>query len=73
VLPLLALAPVMPAVCTTVQAYVVPPAVLVKAILGAVPLQIDADDGVAVITGAGFTVTAAVAEAVQVLAVPIIV
>jgi hypothetical protein len=38
-----------------------------------VPLHIEADDGVAVITGAGSTVTAAVAEAVQLLAVPIMV
>ena len=51
----------------------VPPALLVKAILGAVPLHIDTADGVAVIAGPGLTVTTALAVAVHVLAVPVIV
>lgn len=51
----------------------VPPAVLVNAMLGAVLLQIVTAEGVAVITGIGFTVTTAVAVAVQLLAVPVIV
>lgn len=51
----------------------VPPALLVKAMLGAVPLHIAVADGVAVMVGVGLIVTAAVADAVQVLAVPIIV
>ena len=67
------LAPLIVPVCTSVQVYVVPPALLVKAMLGAVPLQMDADGGVAVIAGAGLTVIVAVADAVHVLAVPIIV
>ena len=50
-----------------------PPAVLVNAMLGALPLHIDVTAGVAVITGIGFTVTTAVAEAVQVLAAPVMV
>jgi hypothetical protein len=41
--------------------------------LGALPLQIDADEGVAEITGTGLTVTTAVAVPVQVLAEPVIV
>ena len=71
--PLLALPPVMPLLSTTVHAYVVPPAVLVNAILGALPLQIDVTAGVAVITGIGLTVITAVAVAVQVWAVPVMV
>ena len=46
---------------------------LVKAMLGALPLQIEVTAGVAVITGIGLTVTTAVAEAVQVLAEPVMV
>jgi hypothetical protein len=49
----------------------VPEVLLVKAILGALPLHIATLDGVAVIDGIGLTVIDAVAEAVQVLAVPI--
>jgi hypothetical protein len=41
--------------------------------LGALPLHIDVTAGVAVITGIGLTVTTAVAEAVHVLAEPVIV
>jgi hypothetical protein len=51
----------------------VPAEVLLKAMLVAVPLQIDKLDGVAVITGIGFTVITAVVVAVQLLAVPVIV
>ena len=47
--------------------------VLVKAIPGAVPLQMAVTAGVAVITGIGFTVTTAVAVALQLLAEPVIV
>ena len=57
--------------CTTVQAYVVPAAVLVRAILGAVPLHIEVAAGVAVTTGIGFTVTTALTVAVHALAVPV--
>ena len=39
--------------------------------LGALPLQTETAEGVAAITGIGFTVTVAVADAVQLLAVPI--
>jgi hypothetical protein len=46
---------------------------LVSAMLGALPLHIEAAVGVTVIDGEGFTVTIAVAEALQLLAVPIIV
>ncbi len=41
--------------------------------LGALPLQTDSVDGVAVIVGAGLTVITADAEAVQLLTVPMIV
>ena len=67
------LPPLIPAASATLHAYVVPPAVLVSAILGALPLHIDTVAGVAVITGVGLTVTTAVAVPVQVLAVPVIV
>lgn len=50
-----------------------PEAVLVNAILGALPLHIAVADGVAVITGAGLTVITAEAVAVQLFAVPVIV
>ena len=46
---------------------------LVKAIDGAVPLQMDTVEGVAVIAGVGLTVTVAVAVALQLLAVAVIV
>jgi hypothetical protein len=52
---------------------VVPFAVLVRATLVALPLHITSTDGVAVKVGIGFTVTVAVADAVQLLAVPTIV
>lgn len=51
----------------------VPAAVLVKAMLGALPLQMDVTDGVAVTTGIGLTVITALAVAVHVLAEPVIV
>ena len=72
-MPLLALPPVMPLASTTVQAYVVPPTVLVNAILGALPLHTDVAAGVAVTTGIGLTVTTALAVAVHVFAVPVMV
>ena len=49
------------------------PAVLVKAMLGALPLHTDAVEGVAVNTGFGLTVTTAEAVAVQPLVVPVMV
>jgi hypothetical protein len=67
------LPPLIPVPCATLQVYVVPLAVLDNAILGALPLQMVVEDGVAVIDGVGFTVTEAVAEAVHVLADPVIV
>ena len=48
-----------------------PDVLLVKAMLGALPLQIATLDGVAVIAGIGFTVIDALADAVQLLALPI--
>ena len=48
-----------------------PEVLLVNAIPGALPLQIATLDGVAVIAGIGLTVIDAVADAVQLLAVPI--
>ena len=60
-------------VSTTVQVYAVPPAVLVNAMLGAVPLHIETAFGVAVMTGIGSTVITTVAVAVQPSAVPVIV
>ena len=71
--PPLALPPVIPPPSTTVHAKVVPDVLLVNAMLGAVPLQIETADGVAVIDGAGFTVIDAVAVAVQVFSVPVMV
>jgi hypothetical protein len=52
---------------------VVPAAVLLNAIDGAEPLHTAVAEGVAVSEGVGFTLTVAVAEAVQLLAEPIIV
>ena len=46
---------------------------LVRLILGVPPLHNETVDGVAVMTGVGFTVTVAVVEAVQLLALPVIV
>jgi hypothetical protein len=53
--PVPALAPDTP-VCTTVQAKVVPPILLVKAIDGATPEQTVCEEGVATTSGVGFTV-----------------
>jgi hypothetical protein len=47
--------------------------VLVKAILVAEPLQTEDTTGVAVTDGVGLTTTVSATEAVQVLAVPVIV
>ena len=66
-------APVMVAACVALHAYVVPLKLLPSAMPGAVPLQMDDAEGVAVIRGLGLTLTIAVVEAVQVFAVPIIV
>jgi hypothetical protein len=52
---------------------VVDPALLVNAILGALPLHIVSAEGVAVIEGVGFIVMEAVTDEVQLLVVPIIV
>ena len=57
----------------TLHVYVVPVAVLLSTILGAVPLHTAGVDGVAVIDGIGLTVIVAVMLAEQVLAVPVIV
>jgi len=51
------LPPVMPALCETVHVNVLPATLLVSAIDGAVPVQIEADDGVAVAVGFGCMVT----------------
>jgi hypothetical protein len=71
--PTPALPPLIPADCATLQVYVVPDTVLVSAMPGVPPLQIVTLAGVAVITGAGFTVIITVLDAVQVLALPTIV
>jgi hypothetical protein len=60
-----AIAPEIPLPSVMLQVYAVLAAVLVKAILVAVPLQIVWLEGVAVITGIGLTVTTAVAVAEQ--------
>ena len=52
-----AVAPLIPAVCATVQANVLPETLLVSAIKGAAPEHIVCDVGLAVATGIGFTVT----------------
>ena len=68
------LPPVIPPVSATVQVYTVPPAVLLRAMPGLLPLHIAVLDGVALTEGVGLTVTTAVADAEQVVpAVPIIV
>ena len=67
------LPPEIPTPCATLQVYVVPAAVLVSAILGAVPLHIVSFAGVAVINGIGLTVIIAVAAAVQLFAEPVMV
>jgi hypothetical protein len=54
------LPPPIPAPCARVQVNVLPATVLVSAMFGAVPVQIEAEDGVAVSTGLGFTVMSTV-------------
>lgn len=54
------LPPLMPLPCETVHVKVLPDTLLVTARLGAVPEQIEADDGVAVTTGLGSTVASTV-------------
>jgi hypothetical protein len=63
----------MPVPSTALHIYVVPATVLVIAILGALPLQTEVSTGSTATTGIGFTVTTAVAEAVHVLAEPVMV
>ena len=63
----------MPVPSTTLHVYVVPATELVMAMLGALPLQTDVSTGSTVTTGIGLTVTTAVAEAVHVLAEPVMV
>lgn len=64
------LPPLMPLPCETVQVKVLPATVLVRAMPAAVPEQIEADEGVEVATGFGWTVTSTVnVEPVQLAAV----
>ena len=72
--PVLLLPPVIPAVCTTVHAYVVPATFDVKAMLGDWVLHIVCVPGVAVTLGVGFTViTAVVVDPGQPLALGVMV
>ena len=55
--PVPELPPVTPLASATLHEYVVPDTALLKAMLGAVPLQIDWAVGANVIAGDGFTIT----------------